>query len=619
MKKKGNVTALYERLSRDDELQGESYSISNQKKLLRDYALQNGFTNLRDYTDDGISGLRFDRPGFMQMMGDVESGDIGTIIVKDMSRLGRDYLKVGQCTEMLRQKGIRLISVNEGTDTFKAEDDFAPFRFIMNEWYARDTSKKIHSTFVAKGNSGKHVASSPPYGYMKDPDDPEKWIVDPEAAEIVREIFKLTMQGLGPYMIAKKLEERKVPIPGYHQKMLGMELYQSYDFRHPYRWCSSTIVSILSKQEYLGHTVNFKTQKHFKDKKSHYVSEDNWKVFENTQEAIIDQDTFDAVQRIRGTVKRYPNGWGEMSPLCGHMFCADCGGKLYIHRRYNGTDKNVFVCGNYSKPPIRTLCSSGHRIDENSVLDIIRQTLKYVKSDIDNDTDGFISRLHDDSGDDYKDDIKAKKQLILKYKVRIDELENLICKIYEDNITGKLSDNRYDILSKKYEEEQLDIRDKINTIEQDIQNISSSETDCNRFINAISQYDNFEEITPYMVNELIDKIVIHEREQRGAIVNYTQKVEIYFSFIGKLEVPVSDDEELSEEEQAEKKAEMEKLEARRKRLHENYLKRKASGKTREDYEKNKARKNAQKEERMKQNPNTYGIPVNEYKKMVAKA
>ena len=278
------ITALYERLSHDDELQGESNSITNQKKMLELYAEDNNLTPFRHFTDDGISGTRFDRPGFMAMMKEVEAGNIGTIIIKDMSRMGRDYLQVGQIMEMLRQRDIRLIALNDGVDTLKQDDDFTPFRNIMNEWYARDTSKKIKSTFKAKGNSGKHVASSCPYGYLKDEHDGDHWIVDPEAAAIVRQIFAWTMEGFGPYQIAQLLKEKKVEIPAVHMARFGQGLNKNKTFKDPYNWGSSTIVNILKKREYLGHTVNFKTRKHFKDKKSHYVSEDQWVVFENTQE-----------------------------------------------------------------------------------------------------------------------------------------------------------------------------------------------------------------------------------------------------------------------------------------------------------------------------------------------
>lgn len=333
---KGNITALYERLSRDDELQGESNSISNQKRMLMDFAKANDLPCPVHFTDDGISGTRFDRPGFMEMMDEVNKGNVGIICVKDMSRMGRDYLKVGQVMEMLRQKGVRLIAINDGVDTIKGDDDFTPFRNIMNEWYARDTSKKIKSVFRAKGNSGKHVASTCPYGYLKDEKDGNHWIVDEEAAEVVRRIFRLTIEGYGPYQITQILKNDKVEIPAVHMARFGQGLNKSKTFKDPYNWSSSTVVSILRKPEYLGHTVNFKTAKHFKDKKSHYVSQDNWVIFENTQEPIIDQLTFDLVQKIRSNVRRYPDGWGEVHLLTGLMYCADCGAKMYVHRVNNG-------------------------------------------------------------------------------------------------------------------------------------------------------------------------------------------------------------------------------------------------------------------------------------------
>ena len=349
---RGNITALYERLSRDDELQGESNSISNQKKMLMDYAKAHDLPSPVHFTDDGISGTRFDRPGFMAMMDAVNDGTVGTICIKDMSRMGRDYLKVGQVMEMLRQKGVRLIAINDGVDTFKGDDDFTPFRNIMNEWYARDTSKKIKSVFKAKGKSGKHVASTCPYGYLKDENDGNHWIVDEEAAEIVRRIFRQTIEGYGPYQIASMLEQDKVEIPGVHMAKFGQGLHQTSKIKDPYHWSSSTIVSILRKQEYLGHTVNFKTAKHFKDKKSHYVSQDNWVIFEDTQEPIIDQETFDLVQKIRSNVRRYPDGWGEVHLLTGLMYCADCGAKMYVHRTSNGKRIAQYTCSAYSKVPV---------------------------------------------------------------------------------------------------------------------------------------------------------------------------------------------------------------------------------------------------------------------------
>lgn len=332
---KNKITPLYERLSRDDELNGESNSISNQKQMLEDYARRNGFPNPTHFTDDGISGTRFDRPGFTAMMEEVEAGRVEAIIIKDMSRLGRDYLKVGQIMEILRIKGVRLIAINDGVDSINGDDDFTPFRNIMNEYYARDTSKKIKSVFKAKGMSGKHLTGTVIYGYLWD-EKRENWIVDEEAAAVVRQIFRWTMEGFGPYQISQLLKQQKVEIPSVHLARYGEGVNKNKTVKDIYGWGSSAVVQVLKKREYLGHTVNFKTRKHFKDKKSHYVDESEWTIFENTHEAIIDQETFDNVQRIRANVKRYPDGWGEAAPLTGLLYCADCGAKMYVHRTNNG-------------------------------------------------------------------------------------------------------------------------------------------------------------------------------------------------------------------------------------------------------------------------------------------
>ena len=331
----GYRAAVYCRLSKDDDLQGESASIANQKQMLEDFARRNGLPNPTHFTDDGISGTRFDRPGFLAMMEEVEAGRVEAIVIKDMSRLGRDYLKVGQVMEILRQRGVRLIAINDGVDSLKGDDDFTPFRNIMNEFYARDTSRKIRSVFKSKGMSGKHLTGTVIYGYLWD-EKREHWLVDEEAAEVVRRIFSLMLEGYGPYQIACKLSTDRIEIPVVHLARFNEGVNRSKPIKDPYGWGSSTIVNILKKREYLGHTINFKTRKHFKDKKSHYVSEDEWTIFENTHEAIIDQQTFDLAQKIRSNVRRYPNGWGEAAPLTGLLYCADCGGKMYVHRTNNG-------------------------------------------------------------------------------------------------------------------------------------------------------------------------------------------------------------------------------------------------------------------------------------------
>ncbi|HGD6434993.1 TPA: DUF4368 domain-containing protein [Streptococcus agalactiae] len=589
------ITALYERLSRDDELQGESNSIINQKKILEEYASKNNLSNIIHFTDDGISGTQFDRPGFMAMMNGVNTGNIGCIIVKDMSRLGRDYLKVGQCMEILRQKGVRLIAINDNVDSFYREDDFTPFRNIMNEWYARDTSRKIQSTFRSKGESGKHTASTPPYGYIKDEKDKDKWVVDEKAAEIVRRIFNLTMDGAGPYKIAKILEADKIDIPAYHQQKMGYGLHQSKNFEYPYRWCSSTIASILKKKEYLGHTVNFKTRKHFKDKKSKYVSEDKWLIFENTHEAIIDQETFDNVQRIRGNVKRYPDGWGEYHPLTGLMYCADCGSKMYVHRTSNYKNIPYYTCSAYTKTPCGTLCPSAHRIKAEVVLNLIRETLKDIKKYLYEDNEAFIRSIQNEMEEKEKIEIEKKYTRLIDSKGRLQELERLMCRIYEDMILNKIPNSRYEILNNQYETEQITLSKEIKDLEQQVSRYEKETDRAKKFISLISRYENFDELTTTMINEFVEKIIVHERDRKGSQTS-KQKIEIYFNFIGNYELPQA---ELSDEEKQKLEEEERKIEERKDKLHQNYLKRKASGKQKEYEDKYKARREQKKQEKLK--------------------
>ena len=377
MSKSEKITALYERLSRDDDMDGESNSISNQKRQLEDYAAQHNLPNIVHFTDDDISGTRFDRPGFLALMKEVEAGNVEYLCLKDMSRLGRDYLKVGQIMEILRQQGVRLIAINDGVDTARGDDDFTPFRNIMNEYYARDTSRKIRSTFQAKGKTGKHLTGLVIYGYLWN-ETRDQWLVDEYSAEVVKRIFSMTIEGMGPYQIANRLKEEKVLIPSAYLAQFNEGVNKNKTFKDVYGWGSSTICNILDKREYLGHTINFKTRKHFKDKKSHYVPEDEWTIFENTHEAIIDQETFDLAQKVRSKVRRYPDGWGDVAPLTGLLYCADCGGKMYVHRFNNGKRISQYTCSKYSKIPVGTLCKTQHRINESVVLELVKDLLKAI-------------------------------------------------------------------------------------------------------------------------------------------------------------------------------------------------------------------------------------------------
>ena len=583
------ITPLYERLSRDDELQGKSNSISNQKKMLEDYARRNGLPNPTHFTDDGVSGTRFDRPGFLAMMEEVEAGRVEAVVIKDMSRLGRDYLKVGQVMEILRQRGVRLIAINDGVDSLKGDDDFTPFRNIMNEFYARDTSRKIRSVFKSKGMSGKHLTGTVIYGYLWD-EKREHWLVDEEAAAVVRHIFALAMEGYGPYQIATKLSEEKIEMTAVHLARYGEGVNKNKTFADIYRWSASTVVEILKKREYLGHTVNFKTRKHFKDKKSHYVDESEWTIFENTHEAIIDQETFDNVQRIRGNARRYPDGFGEAHPLTGLMYCADCGGKMYVHRTYNGKRVPQYTCGQYGKYPIGSLRPTQHRIKAEAVLTLIADMLRAIAEYSKNDRVEFIRTVQETQATQQTAAISKKRKRLAAAQKRAGELERLICKIYEDNALGKLPDARYEALDAQYAKEQDALNAEITELEKAVTGYEQSRKSAEKFIALIDKYENFDTLTNTMLNEFVEKILVHERARKGS-QDTTQEVEIYFNFVGRYIPPALQPVPLTPEEQEE----LRKKEERKDRLHQNYLRRKANGKQKEWEERYNAKRKAKME------------------------
>lgn len=592
MRKNEKITALYERLSRDDfgkddDQQRESNSISNQKAMLEEFAARQGFTNIVHFTDDGISGTCFDRPGFLAMMKEVEAGNVEYLCIKDMSRMGRDYLKVGQIMEILRQRGVRLIAINDGVDSARGDDDFTPFRNIMNEYYARDTSRKIRSTFQSKGKSGKHLTGTVIYGYLWN-EARDQWLVDPEAADVVKRIFAMTIEGYGPYQIASKLKEEKILIPSAYLAQHGEGVNKNKTFKDVYGWGSSTICNILEKREYLGHTINFKTRKHFKDKKSHYVPEDEWTIFENTHEAIIDQQTFDLVQKIRGNVRRYPDGWGEAAPLTGLLYCADCGGKMYVHRTNNGKRISQYTCSQYSKVPVGKLCTTQHRINEDVVLSLVSEMLKAIAEYAKHDRAEFVRVVQEAQSSQQTAEVRKQRTRLATAKQRVSELEVLLCKIYEDNILGKLSDSRYATLDAQYEKEQSELTAEIFVLEKAIKSYEKHEKDADRFIALIDKYENFDKLTIAMLNEFIEKILVHERDRKGSIQT-TQEVEIYFNFVGRFVPPVFGEVELTPEELEE----IRKREERKDRLHQNYLKRKASGAQKRYEDKIKGRKKAE--------------------------
>ena len=538
MRKNEKITALYERLSRDDfgkddDQQRESNSISNQKAMLEEFAARQGFTNIVHFTDDGISGTCFDRPGFLAMMKEVEAGNVEYLCIKDMSRMGRDYLKVGQIMEILRQRGVRLIAINDGVDSARGDDDFTPFRNIMNEYYARDTSRKIRSTFQSKGKSGKHLTGTVIYGYLWN-EARDQWLVDPEAAEVVKRIFAMTIEGYGPYQIASKLKEEKILIPSAYLAQHGEGVNKNKTFKDVYGWGSSTICNLLEKREYLGHTINFKTRKHFKDKKSHYVPEDEWTIFENTHEAIIDQQTFDLVQKIRGNVRRYPDGWGEAAPLTGLLYCADCGGKLHFatSKSFEGKQDH-YVCNNYKSN--RGTCTA-HYIREDVLREIVLERIRAVNEYIRSDVDGFQEEWLQCRRTDQERSIRDDKKKLEQAKKRLADLDVIIARLYEDYVLGNLNQDRYRKMSADYEAEQERLKLEIEVIEEWVEQREEMNDGLDAFIALTQKYVDVEELTQTIVNEYIKKIIVYAPDKSSG--KRKQKVKIFFNFVDDVDIPV---------------------------------------------------------------------------------
>lgn len=574
------ITALYERLSKDDELSGESNSITNQKKILEDYAEKNGYSNFAHYSDDGWSGASFNRPNWKKLIEDVEQGKIGTVIVKDMSRVGRDYLQVGFYTEVLfREKGVHFIAISNGVDSDKRESaEFAPFLNIMNEWYVRDTSRKITTVLKARGMSGNaHTTNRPPYGYMKDPLNKDHWIVDKEAAEVVKRIYQLCIAGNGAYTIARILHDEKIERPSYYLGRQGRGTNNAnFDTDNPYLWRGNTVADILSKPEYMGHTVNFRTYKEsYKDKQIKKHDKKDWVIFENTQEAIIDEQTWNIVQELCKT-KRTPTDMGEPNPLTGKMFCADCGAKMYHHRRaYGRYKKNKYAkngyswenpesryeCSNYSlgRQKYTTLCTA-HQIStkavEQLVLDTIRNTCNYAIAS----GDDFKELVSDISAGQRTDKDKTLKKRIRKNEKRCGEINCLMKKLYEDNISGRLNDKMFDTMLAEYGAELSGLEKNLETDKAELEKMNTEENNTELFMELAKRYTDFEELTPAMINEFISKIVVHRASGKGA--DREQEVEIFLNYVGKIEIP-HEEEALTDEEKERLEKERERLERKR--------------------------------------------------------
>ena len=551
------ITALYERLSRDDDLTCDSNSILNQKAYLENYAAQHGYTNIAHYTDDGWSGGNFERPDWKRMIADIEAGKVCRVIVKDMSRAGRDYLQTGFYTEVFfRQHGVHFIAIANGVDSEdQNSNEFAPFLNIMNEWYLRDQSRKVSATYKIKGTSGKHTSTHAIYGYKKDPENKDHWIIDEEADAVVRRIYHLALEGYGQYKIAEILTRDKVECPAYYLAVRGSGSHKNnVDMTRPYDWNGNTVGIILTKPEYLGHTVNFRTsQKSYKDKRVNNAPED-WLIFENTHEAIIDKATWERVQEVRQTIRR-TDTTGEANPLTGLMFCADCGAKMYNHRNRNAQFLNDnYNCSAYTRTATREtrLCCS-HSISTRTVRTLLLETIRTVSAYAISNEEAFRQKVLAASKLKHEADTKELKKKIAKAKKRSAELDVLIKKLYESYAMGKLPEKRFDLLLADYEKEQAELEGMI-AAEQNALEAFHNDTDlADQFLSLAKKYTDFSELTTPMIFEFVDKILVHAPEKIDG--ERTMEIDIYLKFIGKFDIPIPEPtpEELAEMEAQRKK------------------------------------------------------------------
>lgn len=561
------ITALYERLSRDDELQGESNSITNQKHFLEDYARKNGFVNIRHFIDDGVSGTTFDREGFQSMIAEVEAGNVAVIIVKDMSRFGRDYLKVGFYTEvMFKEKGVRFIAINNGIDSSNQQDsDFTPFLNIMNEWYARDSSRKIQAIFKARMQEGKRVSPSVPYGYRRDPDDKQHLIIDPEPAAVVRRIFKLVLEGNGVNRIADILYADKILIPSAYAEKYYPENQHSKSFHDPIRWTNQTIIHILEKREYMGHTVLGKTiSESYKTKKRRKATEDELMIFENTHEAIIDEETWNNVQRLIETKRRPKKNGAPPCRLSGLLYCADCGSKL--SHRYNSRNKydadNSYGCSSYRQ---YTRNCTMHYIRVSVVEKLILETIREVSAYALSNEKEFVKKVREASDVQQEATMKEYRRRLGKAKRRHEELDDLVKKLYESFVTGKIPEKHFDRLLSGYDNEQTTLEAEMQELQTGLDRYGADSVRADRFLELVKRYTDFSELTTPMLNEFIEKVVVHEADKSTG--DRVQKVDIYLNFIGAFTVPKMEAALTAEQEAREQR----KLQARNREREQNRL------------------------------------------------
>ena len=568
------ITALYSRLSVGDEDRdgGESNSIQNQKKFLESYARQLKLTNIRHYIDDDESGRFFDRSAYSRMIEDVENGKIGVCIMKDMTRWGRDYLQVGNAMEIFRRNNVRFIAVNNGIDSEKPDTlEFAPFINIMSEWYARDISKKVKTGIRTKGASGKPIATEAPYGYVKDPGDKDFWLIDEEAAEVVRLIFRLFLDGKNRNQIAVYLKNEQVPTPTFYMKDRGRGTAKSKPLNEEnrYKWNKTTLTKILTRQEYCGDVVNFKTAKHFRDKRNHYVDRSQWQITENVHEPIIDRTDFENVQRIleNAPVKR-PNGDGEIHPLSGLLFCKDCGAKMHIRIDYrNGGKRHIAYCSEYHKGKARNpKCNSPHIMDADLLMQTVSEVLKKIAEySISNRAD-FEALVKKSLDVQQTDRTKKQQKRVPQITTRLEQIEKVLDKLYEDNALGTIEQDRYEQMSQKYSEEYYTLKTELAEIKEQLSAFENAGGRAQRFVKLTERYADFAELTPAILNEFISKIEVHERDQKRA--RYAiQHIGIYFNHIGKFENELTQLAEPAEQEIRQMREEIEEAKKEKSRAY----------------------------------------------------
>ncbi|WP_099336292.1 recombinase family protein [Clostridium cadaveris] len=540
------ITALYARLSQEDALDGDSNSIVNQKAVLSKYAADNGFTNPVFFIDDGVSGVTFDRPNFNRMIAEIEAGNVGTVIVKDMSRLGRDYLKVGYYTEIFFvERDVRYIAINDGVDSAKGDNDFTPFRNLFNDFYAKDTSKKVRAIKKAQGMAGEHL-TKPPYGYKVDPADKKKWIVDEEAAAVVKRIFDLCIAGKGPMQIAKILKLDKVlTTKAYYAKQKGKLLPDN-----PYNWNENSIVGILERMDYCGHTVNFKSySKSHKLKKRIPTTKEQQAIFRNTHEAIVEEAVFERVQELRAN-KRRPTKAERQGLFSGLVYCADCGSKLHFAtcKSFNGSQDH-YRCAKYKS---NTGDCTAHFIREETLKAIVRQRIFDVTARFIENIMDFREMVYQQQFAEAEKDMKRKRREVEQARKRITELDRIFKRIYEDDINGTISHERFLKLSAEYEAEQKELTEKIATEQQEVDTYEQSKMDFDSFAAIIRKYVGITELTPTIVNEFIKKVVVHAPEKIDG--KRFQKVDIVFNFVGEIHLPDKPQTEQKEANKQEKTA-----------------------------------------------------------------